>query len=273
MIWFEELTGSPKAQLTAHNGHSFTRVFRVAWENSNAFAELLFARSFPGYTTSYPQTVAIEPFLGEGDLAYGDISDPADATAQYPWAKVTATYGTTLWGAPWPSEIPVPNHDTETILTLKTRISGQFLSVPARSTHYEDTTPGDEDKPVPPEDQMNRILIPLIDYNVHWDWVADPPRNKLRDLLGKVNEATFMGCEPETLLFEGSDINESFRPATDPRCFSVDVVLKQRRIDDDGTIRGWNHEYREDPAGWQKIKLSDGTLRYPVATFDDMFEQ
>lgn len=274
-MWFEELTGSPKATLTAHNGHSMTRTFCVEWADADAFAELLFTRPFPGYTTSYPQQVDIEPMLGEGDIASGAISDPGTATAQYRFAKVIAKYETTLWGTPWPSEIPTPDHDTETILTVKTRIAGQFLTVPSRSTHYEDVTPGDEDKPVPPEDAMNRILIPMIDYNVHWDWLANPPRDKLRDFMGKVNETEFMGCEPETLLFEGCDINESFRPATDPRCYSVDVVLKQRRIDDteEGEIRGWNHEYREDPAGWQKILLSDGALRYPVAEFADMFEQ
>jgi len=262
-MYFEELTGSPKMTLTAHNGHSMTRTFLVAWEDSATFATAVFAGGFPGYPTSYPQQVALEPFLGENDIASGQVVDPSLTTAQYRWAKATVSYATTQWGASWPADIPVPSHDS-------------VLAVPARATNWEDVTPGDEDKPVPPEDQMNRILIPLIDYNVNWDWVANPPRDKLRGFLGKTNSDTFMGCEAETLLCEGAHISPSFRPATDPRCYAVDVVLKQRRIvdpDDADTVYGWNHEYREDPAGWTKIKLSDKSLRYSTVDFDDLFEQ
>jgi len=148
------------------------------------------------------------------------------------------------------------------------------LAVPARATGWEDSHSSEEDdRPVPPEDLQNRILIPLTDYQIEWDWLTNPPRDKLRNFLGKSNSNTFLGCEPETLMCEGADISPSFRPALDPRCYSVNVVLKQRRINDDGTIRGWNHEYREDPAGWQKIVLANGELRYPTIDFDAMFEQ
>jgi hypothetical protein len=270
---YEELCGSPKMTLTAENGHSMTRVFRVPWSESAAFAELMFLTGFPGFPTSMPQSILLEPFLGENDPASGTITNPAASTAQYQYAKATVSYATTLWGAAWPSAITRPEHDVATKLTVKTRFSGQFLTVPARATEYEDASPGDEDKPVPPEDAMNRILIPLVDYQVDWDWVANPPRDKLREFLGKCNSEPFMGCEPETLMCEAADVSPSFRPAVDPRCYRVSVVLKQRRIEDGGEVRGWNHEYREDPAGWVRIKLPDGALRYPAKDFADMFEQ
>lgn len=58
---------------------------------------------------------------------------------------------------------------------------------------------------------------------------------------------------------------EDSRPA-----YRVNLVFKEKRIDDNGTARGWNYAYRSLPVedkGWKEIELSDGQPPYPSKTF------
>ena len=127
--------------------------------------------------------------------------------------------------------------------------------------------------PPPPPNSNNRLLIPLIDYLVEWDRVQDLDALDWDGQIGYVNQAEFMGCGPETLLLEGVRLAPSFvLDPTLPHAWRAIATLKKRKIEVGGNVYGWNHDFIPNPPGWTRIIMADGTPRYPLADFSDMFE-
>ena len=279
---FEEINGSPRKTLTAHGGHTIVRTFIGPWADADSFALALFGSGDLEYPTCYPDSINIEPYNDEHPA-----SGIAGA-AQYSLARVVATYTTSQWNWYWPADVPSPDYDPETILALETDGGAEFLTIPSRTAEWGtgagvspgETDPnnnpeavGGDDPPLVPEDQINKIIVPTTEFSVRWDWVDDPPIDKIRKKVGGVNDAIYMGQEQDTLLLEGYGIQRSYKPAADPRCYAMTLRFNQRRIRTaDGSIVGWNHDYREDPPGWQEVLLN-GAPRYERLDFSDLFEQ
>jgi hypothetical protein len=117
-------------------------------------------------------------------------------------------------------------------------------------------------------------LIPIREIELQWDFVDDPPLDDLDDLMGTVNDSSFLGCEAETLLFENYSIQETFRASPiDPHTNRVTIQMRRRRIKVSTNVYGWNHDYREDPAGWAKVLfMSDNEPRYKLKSFTNIFK-
>ncbi len=110
---------------------------------------------------------------------------------------------------------------------------------------------------------------------------------------GAVNSVPFLGCDPETLLFEGAEVEPSFLmtakepPEADPRCYKATVTLKRRRIVVGNDVFGWNHEYDCRGKKWAYVYMNapgdfgtgqssssgtpPGTPRYQLVDFEGMF--
>ena len=58
---------------------------------------------------------------------------------------------------------------------------------------------------------------------------------------------------------------------SNPHSFKATATLKQRRIAIAPNVYGWNHDYLANPPGWTRIVMADGTPRYPMSDFTNLF--
>ena len=274
---------SRKRTLSWANGWQGEIKVKIPGAESASFINDNALTPFPGTSNLRPQQVVEE--LLEGS--------PIDVDGTPDWVIQTWTYGIDfLSDAEWPTAVPRPTFFGGTTLKLKVKSSGQFMVIPCYAP-----TPSSvmvNGVPVPytgPPPRLNptpsgRILIPIIDYEVEWDRVPlDGNHLGFRDYIGSVNETTFMGCEPETLLCEAVDGEPSWLlNASSPFSFKAVARLKKRRIA--GTlpggqafIFGWNHEYDIKQQRWVYINIVTDpgppqvqSPRYPVYDFSALFQ-
>lgn len=275
-----ELSGSPRESLNESSGSSAERKFLHPMSSRLTFAAALAGQAYPDFPQARVVAVDLEPWMGEDALPEGTIISPEFQSLNYGEQPclITIKYGPDYTKKDWPTDFPKPTSiRVGTELRYQIRGTAEFMLVPTSGTKWEDggsesgSGSGGDDIPVP-EDANSAILIPMRTLQLQWDFVDNPPIKRFEDLVGRVNEDEFLGSEPETLLFEGYDVSETFRASPiNPHTNRCTVNISQRRIDSGGTIVGWNHEYRESPAGWAKLLLSDDQTRYKLAAFAETF--
>lgn len=277
-----ELAGSPRESLNESSGSSAERKFLHPMSSRLTFAASLAGQAYPDFPQARVVAIDLQPWMDSDSLPQGVIVSPEMNSLNYgdQPCLITIKYGPDYTKKEWPTDFPKPTSIRfGTELRFQIRGTAEFMLVPTSGTKWEDggnsgsggSGGGGDDIPVP-EDANSAILIPMRAIQLQWDFVDNPPIKRFEDLVGRVNQDTFLGSEPETLLFEGYDVSETFRASpTNPHTNRCTVNISQRRIDDGGGVVGWNHEYRESPAGWAKLLLSDDQTRYKLATFEGMF--
>lgn len=270
---FVELGGSPRESLNESSGSSAERRFLVPFNQRITFAQAIVGTAYPNFPQSRVIAIDIQPF-SDDLIATNAIPDISIASADYGSKPCLATvkYGPDYTQKTWPTGLTKPSpirFGTE--LRYQIQGAGQFLLMPVSSLKWEDDDTLDPPSPVP-EGINSATLVNLKTIQIQWDFVDNPPIAGLDSLLGRVNDATFLGCPAETLLLENYDITESFRASPlVPHTNRVTLNFKQRQIIEGSDIYGWNHDYREDPAGWVKLLRSDDEPRYKLDTFTTMF--
>jgi hypothetical protein len=266
---------SMKRTLSYANGWAAEMVYCLPSNQVIAHIAANYLLAFPGTTNLHVSQIVDEPWM-DGDCV--------DSTGMSDSRKLTYSFALDYLDVPWPSLITRPAYLEGTTLRLEARFSGQFLTLPARalqsgSSYTPSTNPDGSPyvgppitPPPPPPNSNNRILIPLIDYLVEWDRVQDLSALDWDGEIGYVNATTFLGCEPETLLLEGVSLAPSFvLNPSNPHAWKATATLKKRKIQVDGNIYGWNHDFLPNPPGWTTILMADGTPRYQFADFTNLF--
>ena len=267
---YDELSGSPKESLSESSGSTSERRFLVPWNTRLAFAAAIGKGDHPWLKHCRVVGIDLQPWTDDL-VPDGVITDPSLASASYGTKPclVTIKYGPDFSQKTWPTDMPKPTMRAGTELRYQIRGSGKFLLVPCSATRWED----DPTIPVP-VDANAAVLIPQAAIMLQWDLVDNPPLSRLSGLLGKVNSTTFLGNPPETVLFEDFSLSETFRDSATNTMHTnrVNLNYSVRAIPDGmgGTV-GWNHDYREFPAGWARMLLSDGQPRYKLADMSGMF--
>lgn len=268
-----ERCGSNASTHAVGSGNAATRVFVVPWSQRLTFAKALAAAAHPDIAYCWCRQIKIDPIMQE---------QPADETGaggmiNYPagFAQITAEYGTD-WAIAnhWPSDIPKPAHCAGTGLTLRMQYAGEFLRIPAREARWADNYQADPELPVPDDESMcGRLLVQGAQYDLDWQYLVDPPIQRLREATSKVNEDEFLGCDPGTLLFLGFDLSAGARFDLDaPGAWNLMLKFQERRIEVGQNVYGWNHEYRGED-GWQEVVMFDGQQwgpRHKSAAFAEL---
>lgn len=270
-VAFKELGGSPTEEYSREGflGH---RELLVAWADRDALVRELLGESggVPGIPLHYPgkspclvTRIRVEPFDPDNpdDQELTSLTEGLNA---YPdsFAKVAVDY----------EYVVDEDEDKEpgTFLSWKIRASAQFATIPGRAARWEDAPA----VPVPDDVNVN-LLIPTAEHLITWRRVADPPWAAMSDLLGCVNHAAFLGKAAETMLFEGYDADKEFQYIAelgDPLEFwRIEYRFRERAVKAAGGIVGWNHEYREKPAGWARLIKGDGQPLYKTADLSPLF--
>lgn len=256
-VAFRELGGSPVEQYDA-TGFSACREFLIAWEDRDAFAvEVLglSARHGGGTSVAYPgnsMAAAVEIKYEPVDPDHPDsqaLNLLAEGLNSYSgsFAKAVVTYGTIT-----PRDrLDGPENEAGTHLTYSM----------SHAVHSEYILPGgwkweDTSLAIATYYQLYK-RIPVSVHSLTWHNVINPPWSTIHALQGTINNAVFLGCPVDTILFEGVEAEKTFRAGFSDGeslfCWKIKYIFRERSIKHSGSVYGWNHIYRESPAGWMEI--------------------
>ena len=279
-IDFEELEGSPLLEIN-QQGITATRRFRIAWADYERFVAELAGVSldvggsvvvseplaFPGRRDDLQvDGVRIEPFdpTRPDGAELGTLSAGANVYAG--GARVTVTYRQRFDRQNSAQNKKLPKPPDGTYLTYRCDGSSDSHVVPGRHWIWE--TLGTD----LPDDQAPAILQPATMHRLTWHHVVRPPWTALRNALGRVNQAEFLGADAETLLFAGYSAQHYFRFNERTLVWRLDYTFSElRRRLQAGSYAGWNFGYNKQASGgehWQKIRTKDSPVEYPYGTAD-----
>lgn len=272
---FKELAGSPVESFSESGGPTVVRRLLVPWGSRHTVAADMSNRLYPHFPDCRVVSMRLEPHLGQQSTPTGPQTDFdfAIETNEYEGkdALLTINYGPDFTSKLWPFNKPEFREGTE--LRLRVSGSGEFYQVPSSATKWDD----DPETPVL-ETNETAIRISKSLIVVQWDYVDSVPIILLDGLTGSVNSTNFFGSPPETILFAEYNVDEIFKAQPeDSHTNRITCVFERRAIDTgEGTpespdIVGWNHDYREDPAGWVKLLLANDEPRYQSYDFTGMF--
>lgn len=300
-ITFTELAGSPEESYSPQ-GFKATRQILVPWENRDAlirsmlgnneiFGGLVWA-NYPGrsdvkvagiksvpWDTKVPDSATFDEITEDLNGYTGQL---AHLTVEYAW----------LPPANWPDPKNLDlNLEKGTHLTYRRKLGGEYRSLPGLHIQWR----GNAAAPVP-KDSAQTIRVPIIEHHITWHRVTAPPIDAMRERVGKVNDADWLGFRKETLLYEGSTLEAQFIgfPPVDPLAdltgewspWKLTHVLREKVIidsdiddgfPDPGNTVGWNHTWRNsvDGARWDRLVPTIDTEshgQYKLANFDALFQ-
>lgn len=272
---FQELAESPTLSF-GKNGNQVDRKFLVAGTDLIAFCEYLctgnsgFLANSVALPDCYLSDLKAAPHAGseQSPIPNKSITDVLTQANSFKHWHVTATYTSNPIVKVWPTCMPKPTHRANTTLSVKIRASKEYKGFAARFTYWEKGSSGSGQRDLAnrrPVDMPGRLIIPTMDVTVEWDHVSDPPVSTWAGLVGKSNVAAMMGFNAETLILDDFDMEDSmYLSTTNPYRYKMVAAFKFR-------WPGWNREFRENPAGWVRVLMSDGQPFYPPVTLSNMF--
>jgi len=267
----QELAGSPKEALSESSGSTATRLFLVPWNERLAVAQNLVSNAYPNFPQCRINSISIQPWVDELAPLLGVVV-PAINTNTYGTqpALISVAYGPDFTKKVWPTDLTKPDIRYGTELRFRVGSSAQFLLIPTTGLKWE-IPGGGGTTPVTTEDQNNRILIPIRELELQWDFVDNVPMDRLDGLMGKSNDDDFLGAPAETVLFESYSVEESFRAApANPHTNRVTVNVRIRKIKSGANTYGWNHDYSK-AHGWAKMLFEDDEPRYKLEDMSGAF--
>lgn len=273
-VYFRELAGSPVEWYDSDGFHA-KRHFITKWEQRDAFAiELLgeaaahggsLSTSYPGKTHVFAVKLRYEPldpdYLDQKTLESltGDLNSYSRS-----YAKATVEYHTVN---PMDRE-DGPSNETGTHLTYKMLHAGEYLPIGPDGWSWNDTSVAI------PYTQALTKWVPTTEHYLTWHSVVNPPWSTIHSLQGTINDSEFLSCPAGTVLFEGAEANKLFRAGFEegasPFCWQIKYRFRERSIKSGGTTFGWNHLYRESPAGWAEV-TNGSTKLYDSADLMSLF--
>lgn len=224
-------------------------------------------------------SVDVGPFTHQ--LAPGSTGGAINTLPDYDEYLVTAQYASlpNAGNTPstfWPTYLTRPLIPNHACIWLRQRNSGQMLTMSAQNGEYV-TDAGDFVMQLG-ENVSSSVLIPLTTYELIVDRLYPDQVPDFNQYIGAVNEDEFLGCYPETLLFEAAETDHSFAADGTYR-YRCSIIVTERRIKMNSakTIYGWNHEYVTvgenvaDGPGFYRVKLHNGKPRYRLKPMLNMW--
>jgi hypothetical protein len=120
----------------------------------------------------------------------------------------------------------------------------------------------------------------MVEHHLTWHRVVNPPWQAIRQCVGTVNGATFLGAAAETVLFDGATAEREFLRinglARTELAWRISYVFRERAIKTgSGGIVGFNHAYRSLPTGnpgWDRLVDGAGNRPYPSSNLTQLFQ-
>jgi hypothetical protein len=282
-VSFEELEGSPRLSVD-ESGITARRAFRVAWADWPAFCRELIGSyevvggtfvftpplAFPAFSNLVVADIQIEPFDPASPDGTGIATLAATPNAYTAGgARITATYVTAfdVDNQPRPQLPQVPKG---TYLTYRADLGAEYVATPGRIWRWDDA-----EQSVVPDDVNPGLLIPQGTFHLTWHRVALPPWDAIRELRGKVNDASFVGAPAGTVLFLGARVRRQFHFFALGGFWEVQYTFQENTKElASGAKVGWNYFYKElkvDDEHWVPIADEDGNPPYGPGDLTQLF--
>jgi len=254
-----EMENSPRWSLDRSSGVSGEREFRVAWANATDFVVAMTNSYFPGFSAAQASHFDVKPFVPKPDEK--TLSNFLTDINTHEWARVTIQYA---------SQTDNGTREEQpdgTFISYRQGTSVQYQTVPSRSLVWDDN-----DEIVSPE-AYPVMPISETDHVITWSEVDSPPWAFISSAKGKVNASPYdipvigLSVAAEQLLFESAETNAKIDAEGNAK-WELTYTLKERKPTNYGASDvGWNHQFRDDPAGWVKVKDKEND-NYTFATAD-----
>lgn len=262
-----EMENSPRWSLDRSSGVSGEREFRVPWENATDFVVAMTNSYFPGFSAARASHFDVKPFVPKPDEK--TLSNFLTDINTHEWARVTIQYASQTDSGTREEQ------DDGTFISYRQGTSVEYQTIPSRSLVWEDNT----DQVVSPE-AYPVLPISVTDHVVTWSEVPSPPWDFISNGKGKVNSNSFdipvigLSVSAEQLLFESAETSAKI-DANGNSIWELTYTLKERQVSGFGASdAGWNHQFRDDPAGWVKVQDKDsGEPPFASTDLSAIFQQ
>lgn len=231
-----------------------------------------------GFEDCWPVSAIVAPFNAQ--MAPGSTGSSVSVLPTYTQYRVTVHYQLlhdvgTSQSETWPLGITKPQHPAGSVLSLRIRNSGQFITISSRSGHYVDDQ-GNNKGYLNPNVSAS-VKIPIKEFHITLDRLKSTQVPSTDSIAGCVNSDIFLGCPKETLLWESDHTDPSFTmDVDDPRRWRCTMLLRKRAIplgtSASSGFAGWNHEMYND-GNWYRVVLANGKSRYEAVSFGSIFSQ
>lgn len=292
-ISYEEI--APPELTIGRDGLTGKRVFKIRWEDVDAFAVECFPASvqtsggnivpnmliFPGKPYLIVQNVAFTGFDQENP---GD-PDAAGVATCPSGARVEISYATSELQQSGSNNNEPDFEEGPLIYTAAVQVGGDYFNLPAHSLKWQGDNPdnGDDNQT---EDLNAAKLIPTMEYVITCHRMPEYPLEIIKDKIGRINSEydKNFNAEPETLLFVGSSATR--RVTSDGAeaweveyRFSHRVVTWLDRPDIYDPLvtyptlhAGWNHFIDPRDGKWKKLMTKSNDFIYNTTeNFDALF--
>jgi hypothetical protein len=280
----QELNTGTLFAIGGNTGQAAPRVFTCdTMDEVVTLCRSLNAQPFPtptggiqgNFEDCYPVNITVGAF--NTDMAPGSTGGSASYLPTYKKYRVVAQYqllhdAGSSQSETWPLGLTKPAHPIGSVLSLRIRNSGMFVTMASQCGKYVNDA-GNKVADLHPS-VSTVIKIPIREFHITCDRLKSVQLPDVSAVAGCVNSDTFLNCPAETLLWETGDDDQSFTPDIDnPRRWRMTALLRQRAIPNGNYgVAGWNHEIYND-GNWYRVLLNNGKPRYTLANFGGVFQR
>lgn len=243
----------------------------------------------PGFPNAFASSFSVEPKLLEDrppDSIPEGMGTLGGALNQFKnGVEVTVNYDHLFCATPSeahpgfsPGNIFSGPHPTGTHLVYEADFGGEYALAGGSDSESAGWKWSSDDKKV--DGVQHGLLVPSVVHVVHWFWVLLPPWKKWRKIIGKVNNATFLGAPAGTLLLLQVQPVPMWRLQDGENGRNVLYRITYRfaetcrYLDDETTQVGHNYFLRTGITSgerWQQIEDAQGDAPYKSADFRELF--
>lgn len=263
---FSELVGVPELSREINataDTREETRVGLISWVNIDALFLECFpaAPALPGVHPAvsylYVKSVRVKPFPAvpaQSDLTCGS------GIVNYTSAIVTIEYA------------PL-DYDESDLLDQRESFSDEVYLLPSAAVAWESTNT----VPVQQADLVASKIIGMRDISLTFHNVPEASvaakRVAIQAASNKVNQSTYRGFAPETLLYKGTELTWR-RDATGVNRWTMASAWQERRntIEDGTTVKGWNTFLDHSTGEWKDLVYLGTTEKMFKAVANSVFD-
>lgn len=271
-VQFDEINTSPKFSGT-QSDRTVTRIGHIAWSDIDAFIEELFApgsslpAKFPGSDILYADSYDIEPAFSDPKITN---SGNGTIPNTYGKALVTVRYKNIPY-----QELPLgAGSETRNIFTVRVSAAGEFQTLPNTKLHWKVSG-----LPVKNDALSAGKVIAMETIEVTLHRVINPDFSVINYRLGTTNAEEFQNCPKNTVLFLGSDREQTVTSASEQESdgsggnnnpWNITLKFLHREIDGEATL-GWNFFFNPDTGSWEELRTDNDEPIYWETDFNAFY--
>ena len=289
---FEELDNSPKVVINRRGG-SGVQMFRGPWSQIDALIAHLFpdqatgaaAYTLPGFSWLEVDSISLAPFLGPPTESGGvNTYQNVDVTVNYaPPAErqgmQSGTGGTPDASGPGGKDGSTGGAagNEQTYVKHKVSVGGEFLVWPTNGLMWENgITPGlkavDDNGNINAAEvklkdhAVTSVVIPIMEHQITWSFVAYPPWSVMRQCLGRINSKPHAGAPAGCLLFLGAEAEREIT-SKGYKVWNLEYKFSEKNYSNDpGAPQGWNYFLRPETGRFERILKKPRTTGGKIAS-------